>query len=448
MAAATFSHIPAVFAPAGPMTSGLANDAKSEVRMRFAAGEAGREELLKAEMAAYHGPGTCTFYGTANSNQMLMEFMGLHLPGASFVNPGTPLREALTRAAAAQALANARRNTNGANGTSHAFTPVSAVLDERAFANGIVGLLATGGSTNLLLHLPAMARAAGIRLLPADFAELSEAVPLLARIYPNGLADVNQFHAAGGLAFTIRELLQAGLLHPDTRTVAGTGLAAYTQEPVLAGNGGLSWRPGPEHSLATDILRPVADPFSPQGGLRLLSGDLGEAVVKTSAVGQEHRTIRAEARVFHGQDAVRRAFQQGELNRDCVVVVRFQGPRANGMPELHGLTPLLSVLQQRGHRVALVTDGRMSGASGRVPAAIHVSPEAAAGGPIAKLADGDLLQLDATEGRLDVLAPEDWQTRPPVQADLSGTEHGTGRELFHAFRRLVGPAEEGAAVAV
>jgi phosphogluconate dehydratase len=436
MAAATFGHIPAVFVPAGPMTSGIPNDEKSKVRNAYAEGRATREELMAAEMASYHGPGTCTFYGTANTNQMLMEVMGLHLPGASFVNPGTPLREALTSAAVERAAAITALGND--------FRPAGEILDERAYVNGIVGLMATGGSTNLVLHLPAMARASGVILDLQDFAELSEAVPLMAKVYPNGLADVNHFHAAGGLQFLIGQLLDAGLLHPDAKTVAGDGLAAYRQEPVLA-EGRLAWRDGPKASLNDRIVRPAADPFAGSGGLKLLTGNLGRGVIKVSAVAPERHIIEAPARVFHSQDAVKAAFKAGEFTGDTVVVVRFQGPQANGMPELHSLTPTLSVLQDRGLKVALVTDGRMSGASGKVPAAIHVAPEAATGGPLARLRDGDIVRLDAVAGTLTVLA-EDFDSRAPVTADLSANEFGIGRELFAAFRRHVGPADTGGAL--
>ncbi len=441
IAAATFGHLPAVFVPAGPMTSGLPNADKAKVRQRFAAGEIGRAELLEAEMRSYHGPGTCTFYGTANSNQMLMEFMGLHLPGTSFVNPGTPLRDALTRAATARALA--------ITALGDAFTPVSAVLDEKAFVNGLVGLHATGGSTNLVLHLIAMARAAGVLITWDDMAALSTVTPLMARVYPNGLADVNHFHAAGGLGFMIGELLGAGLLHEDVCTVAGPGLALYTQEPILDGAGGVTWRAGARKSLNTDILRPVAEPFQPTGGLVLLQGPLGNAVIKTSAVKPEHRVVEAPARVFHDQDSLKAAFKSGALDRDVVCVVRFQGPQANGMPELHALTPSLGVVLDKGYKVALVTDGRMSGASGKVPAAIHLSPEAADGGPIARVRDGDVIRLDAEAGQLDILVDAaEFAARAPEQPDLSVNEHGLGRELFGLFRRRVSRAEAGAAVVV
>ncbi|CAN5791539.1 phosphogluconate dehydratase [soil metagenome] len=434
IAAATFGHIPAVFIPGGPMTSGLPNDEKSRVRQAFATGEVGREALMAAEMASYHGPGTCTFYGTANTNQMLMEFMGLHLPGASFVNPGTPLREALTVEAAKRALA--------ISALGNEYTPVADVLDERAFVNGIVGLSATGGSTNLLIHLIAMARAAGIVLDWQDFAELSDAVPLMARVYPNGLADVNHFHAAGGLGYMIGELLDAGLLHAEVRTVAGDGLARYTAEPKLAG-GAIAWEEGTRTSLNDRILRPVSDPFQPTGGVRRLACNLGTGVMKVSAVAPERHVIEAPARVFHGQEAVKDAFRAGEFTADTVVVVRFQGPKANGMPELHSLTPMLAVLQDRGLKVALVTDGRMSGASGKVPSAIHVSPEAKDGGPLARLRDGDLVLVDAVAGRLDVLT-EGALDRPPAMLDGAGNDHGLGRELFGLFRDRVGAAEAGA----
>ncbi|MFU8898171.1 MAG: phosphogluconate dehydratase [Roseinatronobacter sp.] len=438
IAAATFGHVPSVFIPAGPMTSGLPNDEKSKVRQRFAQGEIGREELMKAEMDSYHGPGTCTFYGTANTNQMLMEFMGLHMPGTSFVNPGTPLREALTVAATERALAITALGND--------YRPAGQVLDERAFVNGMVGLMATGGSTNLVLHLPAMARAAGIELALEDFAEISEAVPLMAKVYPNGLADVNHFHAAGGLGFMIGELLEAGLLHDDVSTIAGDGLKRYAQEPKLR-DGALVWEDGAGETLNDRILRPITSAFQPSGGLKQLSGNLGQGVIKVSAVDPARHVIEARARIFHDQIAVKTAFQAGEFTEDTIVVVRFQGPAANGMPELHSLTPILSVLQDRGLKMALVTDGRMSGASGKVPAAIHVAPEAAKGGPLARLRDGDLLRLDAASGRLDVLEA-DFDSRTPVMADLSANEFGIGRELFAAFRARVGDSTEGAGVVV
>jgi phosphogluconate dehydratase len=438
IAAATFGHVPAVFVPAGPMTSGLPNDEKSRVRNQFATGEVGRDALMAAEMASYHGPGTCTFYGTANTNQMLMEFMGLHLPGASFVNPGTPLRQALTDAAVEKAASITALGND--------FRPVGEILDERAFVNGIVGLMATGGSTNLVLHLPAMARAAGILLDLQDFAEISDVVPLMAKVYPNGLADVNHFHAAGGLGYMIGQLMAAGLLHADARTIMGDGLEMYRQEPKLI-DSQLTWTEGTPVTLNDRILRPAADPFAPQGGLKQLTGNLGRGVIKVSSVAPDRHVIEAPVRIFHDQDAVKQAFKRGEFTADTIVVVRFQGPRANGMPELHSLTPTLSVLQDRGLRVALVTDGRMSGASGKVPAAIHVSPEAACGGPLAKLRDGDMVRLDAVNGTLTALVP-DFDARPLVEADLSANAHGIGRELFGAFRHYVGPATDGAALVV
>jgi len=436
IAAQSFGHLPAVFMPAGPMTSGLPNDEKAKVRQQFAAGEVGREALMAAEMAAYHGPGTCTFYGTANTNQMLMEFMGLHLPGSSFVTPGTELRDALTRQGAVTALSLSALGDD--------YTPVCEILDERAWVNGIVGLMATGGSTNLLTHMIAMARAGGILLEPVDFAEISALVPLMARVYPNGLADVNLFHAAGGLGFLIGSLLDHGLLHPDTKTVAGTGLAQYTRDPKLR-DGSLVWEDGAGRSGNEAILRPADQPFQETGGLVYLQGGLGSAVIKVSAVAPENRVIEAPVRVFHDQESVKDAFKSGEFTGDVVVVVRFQGPEANGMPELHGLTPVLSILQGRGLKVALVTDGRMSGASGKVPAAIHVCPEAARGGPIAQLADGDIVRLDAGSGRLEILT-DGVADREPARADLSGNGYGTGRELFAPFRRAVGTVETGASI--
>ena len=434
IAAATFGHLPAVFLPAGPMPTGLANDEKARVRRDFAEGRCDRAALLASEMASYHGPGTCTFYGTANTNQMLMEFMGLHLPGASFVNPGTPLRDALTVEGATRALA--------ISALGNEYTPAGRVLDERAFVNGIVGLHATGGSTNLLIHLIAMARAAGIALDWEDFSDLSEVVPLMARVYPNGLADVNAFHAAGGLGFLIGELLSAGLLHDDTLTVVGQGLEHYTGEPQLDGET-VAWVPGSARSLDEKIVRPAASPFDTSGGLKRMKGNLGTGCMKVSAVRPEHRVVEAPCLVFHDQEAVKQAFAEGRLDRDVVVVVAYQGPRANGMPELHSLTPQLSVLQGRGINVALVTDGRMSGASGKVPAAIHVSPEAHDGGPLARLRDGDVVRVDGEAGTLDVL-DEDALARGVDVPDLSANALGTGRELFAALRGHVGPAEKGA----
>ncbi|MEO3784595.1 phosphogluconate dehydratase [Actinocorallia sp. B10E7] len=429
--ALSFGQLPTVLVPAGPMPSGLPNAEKGRIRKLHAIGKVGRDELLDAEAKSYHSPGTCTFYGTANSNQMLMEVMGLHLPGASFVAPNTPLREALTDEAG-------RRVVQGV-------PPIAEILDEKAFVNGVVALLATGGSTNHTLHLPAMAAAAGIELTWDDFAELSSVTPLLTRIYPNGGADVNHFHAAGGTGFLISELLDAGLLHEDVKTVTGEGLDAYTTVPVLTEIEGLLWKPAPESSGDEDVLRPAARPFSADGGLRMVEGNLGRGVVKVSAVKPEHRVVEAPARVFSTQEQILAAFEAGELDSDVVVVLRYQGPRATGMPELHKLTPPLSVLQDRGVKVALVTDGRMSGASGAVPAAIHLTPEAAAGGPLARIRDGDVVRLDADSGKLEVQA--DLTGRPATGAAPSRQEwSGTGRDLFAAFRASVGPAERGASV--
>ncbi|MGH1351835.1 MAG: phosphogluconate dehydratase [Methyloligellaceae bacterium] len=436
IAAATFGHLPAVFLPGGPMPSGLPNDEKARVRQKYAAGEIGREELLAAEMKSYHSPGTCTFYGTANTNQMLMEVMGLHLPGASFVNPDTELREKLTIAGAKRAMEITALKGN--------YIPACDVLTEKAFVNGIVGLLATGGSTNLVLHLVAMARAAGIIIDLEDFSELSSAVPLMARVYPNGVADVNHFQAAGGLQLLISELLDAGLLHKDVQTIAGFGLQWYCQEPVLDGED-IHWRDCPKESLDRDVLRGYSDSFQKTGGLIMLNGNLGRSVIKTSAVKSESHIIEAPAIVFEDQEEVKLAFKAGELERDMICVVRFQGPKANGMPELHSLMPLLGTLQDRGFKVALVTDGRMSGASGKVPAAIHVSPEAASGGPIAKVQSGDVIRLDAVSGELSVLSSE-FASRVPVEKDLSQNQSGLGRELFGLFRSAVGAAENGAGV--
>ena len=437
--ALSFGHLPAVFLPAGPMTSGLGNDEKSKIRQRYAEGKATREELLLSEAEAYHAPGTCTFYGTANTNQMLMEIMGLHLPGASFVNPNTPLRDALTALGARRALELTALGPH--------FTPIGRVIDERAIANGVVGLNATGGSTNLTIHLIAIAAAAGIHLTWDDFADLAEATPLLARIYPNGKADVNAFQAAGGMPLLIRSLLEEGLLHADARTVWGKGLSDYVVEPMLAEGGTVAWREAAARSGDESVLRGADNPFRPTGGLCVLDGPLGRAIMKTSAVAPERLLIEAPARVFHSQEELHAAFRAGELFRDVVAVVRFQGPRAIGMPELHKLTPLLGVVQDRGHRVALVTDGRLSGASGKIPAALHVTPEAAAGGPIAKIRDGDRVRLDAPNGRLEVLVEAaEWAARAPATQDLSAAHSGVGRELFAAFRAGVGRAEQGASI--
>ncbi|MFU0503909.1 phosphogluconate dehydratase [Pseudaminobacter sp. NGMCC 1.201702] len=437
IAALTFGHLPCVFIPAGPMTSGLPNDEKAKIRQLYAEGKVGRAELLEAESKSYHGPGTCTFYGTANSNQMLMEIMGLHTPGASFVNPGTPLRDALTREAAKRALS--------LTALGNAYTPVGRMIDERSIVNGVVGLHATGGSTNHTIHLIAIAAAAGIRLTWQDISDLSDATPLLARVYPNGLADVNHFHAAGGLGFLIRELLDAGLLHEDVQTVWGDGLHPYAIEAKLAADGSVARDPAPASSGDEKVLVPYAKAFQPSGGLKVLTGNLGHAIIKTSAVKPERRLIEAPAVVLDSQEALHDAFKAGELDRDFVAVVRFQGPRANGMPELHKLTTILGVLQDRGHRVALVTDGRMSGASGKVPAAIHVTPEALEGGPIGKICDGDIVRLDADNGTLEVLvADAELKARKVPLIDLSGNEYGFGRELFAGFRQMAGRADQGA----
>jgi phosphogluconate dehydratase len=431
-----FGHLPAVFVPGGPMTSGLANTEKARIRELHAQGKVGRKELLEAEMQSYHGPGTCTFYGTANSNQMLMEVMGLHLPGAAFVHPGTPLRDALTRAAAQRAVAITQAGAD--------YTPICEVVDERAIVNAMVGLLATGGSTNHTIHLVAIARAAGLLIDWDDFDGLSRVVPLLARIYPNGSADVNQFHAAGGMGLLIRELLSAGLLHADVRTVAGSGLSRYTQEPFLQ-EGELAWREAPERSLDPQVLADPARPFSLEGGLKRLTGNLGRAIIKTSAVKPEHHFVEAPALVFDGQDELLHAFKQGSLQRDFVAVLRYQGPRANGMPELHKLTPTLSVLQDQGFKVALVTDGRMSGASGKVPAAIHVTPECLDGGPLARVRDGDLIRLDAHGGVLEArVEAAEWARRTITPPDLAHHHAGLGRELFAGARALATGAEQGA----
>lgn len=436
MGALTFGHLPTIFVPAGPMPSGIPNKEKARIRQLFAEGKVGRDALLESEAQSYHSAGTCTFYGTANSNQMLMEVMGLHLPGAAFVPPNTPLRDALTSAAAKRA---ARITALGSE-----YLPLARTVDERSIVNAIVGLLATGGSTNHTLHLIAMARAGGIVITWDDFSELSDVVPLLARIYPNGGADVNHFHAAGGMGFLVRELLSAGLLHPDTVTVMGAGLEAYTKEPWLSPDG-LAWRDAPAQSGDLDVLRPISNPFGSDGGLKLLQGNLGRAVIKTSAVQPQHRVVEAPAVVFDDQEDVMKAFKAGTLNRDCVVIVRFQGPKANGMPELHQLTPAMTSLQSKGFKVALVTDGRMSGASGAVPAAIHVTPECLSGGPLGKVQNGDIVTLDSYTGTLQVHVPEDvFASRVIPTPDLSRNGFGVGRELFASFRASAGDAELGA----
>jgi phosphogluconate dehydratase len=434
--ALSFGHLPALLVPAGPMPSGLPNSEKSRVRQLFAEGKATRDDLLEAESASYHSPGTCTFYGTANSNQLVVEVMGLHLPGASFVNPGTPLRKALTEEASRRVVA----MSHGPD-----YSPIGEIVDERAVVNAVVALLATGGSTNHTLHLVAIAATAGIELTWDDFADLSAVVPSLARVYPNGSADINHFAAAGGVQTLVGELLDAGLLHRDVRTVAGEGLDRYRQQPFLE-NGELVWRDGPRHSLDPDVLRGVNDPFAPDGGLRVLDGNLGRSVIKVSAVSPSNRTVTAPARIFDDQEHFTAAFRANELDHDIVVVLRNQGPQANGMPELHGLTPALGVLMDRGHQVALVTDGRMSGASGKIPAAIQLTPEATAGGPLAKLHNGDVIRLDAERGTLEVLVPEDELAAREPAPGAPAAQFGTGRELFAAFRQAVGRADHGASV--
>jgi phosphogluconate dehydratase len=434
--AMAFGHLPVIFVPSGPMSSGMSNPEKSRIRNLYAQGKATRDELLAAESASYHEAGTCTFYGTANSNQMLMEIMGLHLPGAAFVPPNTPLRDHLTIAATQRA---AQLSAPGGS-----YLPISQVIDERSIVNAIVGLLATGGSTNHTIHLVAMAHAAGITINWDDFNDLSAVVPLLARIYPNGKADVNHFHAAGGMSFLVRALLEAGLLHEDVNTVAGRGLGAYSQEPVL-GDKGLVWQDAPAESRDLNVLRSARDPFSADGGLRLLCGNLGRSVIKISAVAPEHQVVEAPAVVFTDQAQVIAAYKAGQLTRDVVVVVREQGPRANGMPELHKLTPTLSVLQSQGHHVALVTDGRMSGASGTVPAAIHVSPESLCGGPLARVRDGDIIRLDARSGTLELLGDAaEFAARIPSPSVNPPVTGGSGRELFASFRAHATDAESGA----
>ena len=436
--ALTFGHLPAVFVPAGPMPSGIPNDEKAKVRQLYMEGKVGRTELLDAESRSYHAPGTCTFYGTANSNQMLMEIMGLHLPGASFVNPGTPLRDALTREATVRALSLTAMGND--------YTPVGHVIDEKSIVNGLVGLHATGGSTNHTLHLIAIAAAAGLQVTWDDMSDLSDATPLLARVYPNGVADVNHFHAAGGMGFLIQELLESGHLHEDVKTVWGTGLSGYRVEAKLIEDK-LSFEPSPKQSALPKVLTSAKAPFQETGGLKLLTGNLGRSVIKVSAVKAEHRVVEAPARVFHGQEALQAAFKAGELTGDVIAVVRFSGPNAIGMPELHKLTPALGILQDRGQKVALLTDGRMSGASGKVPAAIHMTPEATQGGPISKIRDGDMIRLDANAGTLQFLGDEaEFAARTPATEDLTPQHFGMGRELFAGMRALVGMADRGASV--
>jgi len=438
MGALAFGHLPVVFAPAGPMPSGLPNAEKARVRAEYAQGLIGRAELLKSEIASYHSPGTCTFYGTANSNQMMMEIAGLHMPSTAFVHPDTGLRDALTAAAAKRAIELAREGKGR----------MADVVSEKTIVNMIVALLATGGSTNHAIHLVAMARAAGVLIDWTDMDQLSSVTPLLARVYPNGSADVNAFQAAGGVAFVTRELIEAGNLHPDVTTIMGRGLEAYFKEPRLE-DGELVWRDTVKESLDLTILRPASDPFDREGGLRLVQGDLGRAVIKISAVKPENRIVEAPAAVFETQEDALQAFTDGKLNRDVVVVLRFQGPRANGMPELHSLSPALSVLQDKGFKVAFVTDGRMSGASGKTPAAIHVSPEALAGGPLAHVRDGDVIRLDPEAGVLTTVDVGDLSARPAAtrsRAHAEGSSWGYGRELFGAFRQAVSAAEAGASV--
>lgn len=433
--AARFGHLPIMFLPAGPMASGLPNDQKAKVRQDYAAGEANEDELLAAESASYHSPGTCTFYGTANSNQMLMEIMGLHLPGSAFVNPGTPLRTEIVKETARQVA------TTTALGD--AYTPFCDVVDERTIVNAIIGLHATGGSTNHTIHLVAMAQSVGVLIDWDDLSDLSAVTPLLARVYPNGSADVNHFHTAGGIGFVIRELIDGGILHSDVKTVMGGDLIDYALEPHLSDGGVLAWRPAPKNSGDANILRDAATPFSDTGGLVVLDGNLGRAVVKVSAVKEEHRIIEAPAIVFSSQHELMDRFKAGDLERDFVAVIPFQGPKANGMPELHKLTPPLSVLQNKGFKVALVTDGRMSGASGKVAAAIHLSPEALDDGAIARIRDGDMIRLDTNTGILEVLGAE-LEKRTPLSVDRSADQWGTGRELFAGLRGLVTSAEDGA----
>ena len=432
MGALSFGHLPVIFVPAGPMPSGLPNDEKAAVRKAFAKGEVGRDALLKAEMAAYHSAGTCTFYGTANSNQMLMEIMGLHLPGGTFVNPHEDLRHALTIGATEQIIKISRKSDD--------VRPMAEVIDERSFVNAIIGLHATGGSTNHALHLPAMAAAAGIILTWDDFDALSEVTPLLARLYPNGSADVNHFNAAGGMSFIISQLLSSGLLHGDAKTIWGNQLSDYVAEPLLSDEG-LTWRAGPTESLDMNILRPCDNPHANNGGLKMLKGNLGRAVMKISAVDASRHVITAPAAIFETEAQVKKAYEAGALARDVIVVVRGQGPAATGMPELHSLTPLLSILQDQGFAVALVTDGRMSGASGKVPSAIHVTPEAALGGPLSQLKDGDVITIDAVSGHMTTTAP--LETREPITKYDAMHAVGFGRNLFHDYRASVGTAEMG-----
>jgi phosphogluconate dehydratase len=436
MSALRFGHLPAVFMPGGPMPSGISNEEKSNIRQAYAEGKIGREELLKGESDSYHSPGTCTFYGTANSNQMLMEIMGLHLPGSSFVNPNTPLRDLLNKEAVRVAIENVKIGKSRSLGN---------LFNEKTVVNGIIGLLATGGSTNHTIHLIAIARAAGILINWDDMSDLSAVVPLVTRMYPNGAADVNHFHAAGGMGFVISTLLDSNLLHEDVQTIIGIGLRAYTQEPKIK-NGALVWEQGALESLNLSIIRPASEPFTADGGIKLLKGNLGRSVIKTAAVAPEHRIVEAPAIVFHEQTDLMAAFKRGELDKDFIAVVPFQGPKFNGMPELHSLTPTLTILQKKGFKVGLVTDGRMSGASGKVPAAIHLTPEAYDGGLISKIQTGDLLRLDSENGLLEVLDVENVMARAEVQKDH--TQFGFGRELFAKLRAGVSMSEEGASFIV
>jgi phosphogluconate dehydratase len=436
--ALSFGHLPVIFVPAGPMPSGLPNKEKARIRQEYAEGKVGRDALLQCESDSYHSAGTCTFYGTANSNQLLMEAMGLHLPGSSFINPYTPLRDELTKAAAEQVC---RITSLGSD-----YRPLYQVIDEKAIVNGIVALLATGGSTNHTMHIIAMARAAGVIVNWDDMSDLSDFVPLLTRIYPNGSADINHFQAAGGMSLLFRELLGAGLLHNDVLTVTGNGLKDYTQEPFLE-EGKLVWRAGPEASLDADVISTATTPFSNNGGVKVMRGNLGRSVIKVSAVPTENYVVEAPAVVLHEQDDLKALYEAGELNKDCIVVVRFQGPAAIGMPELHKLTPFLGSLQDKGYKVALVTDGRMSGASGKIPAAIHLTPEALHGGAIAKIQDGDMIRLDAHTGELTLLVDEaELAARDCATQDLSAHQFGMGREMFAGMRSLVSGAEEGASI--
>ena len=431
-----FGHLPAVLIPAGPMPSGLPNKEKVRIRQLFAEGKIGRDELLEAESASYHSAGTCTFYGTANTNQMMLEIMGLMLPGAAFENPGSELRDAFTRASAQRVAETTHLGSD--------WIPMGKVVSEKSMVNGLVGLLATGGSTNHTLHMISIAQAAGIRITWEDFDELSAAVPLLTKVYPNGQADVNHFHAAGGMPYVIYELLNSGLLHEDVQTVAGFGLESYTQQATLK-NGALSYVDGPKQSHDAEVIRTVLSPFQSNGGLKLLQGNLGKAVIKISAVDPAHHVIEGPAVVFEDQNDVKAAFESGVLDRDCIAVVRGQGPQANGMPELHKLTPFLGVLQDRGHKVALVTDGRMSGASGKVPAAIHLSPEGVAGGDIGKIQNGDILRLDAQTGELTWMVDAQTAAQRVNVCQLEKTQ-GMGRELFSVQRATALPAELGGGI--